>query len=192
MVSEQERQKAYADGPRVSYFAEGLAASRAFREEDARRKVVVKAGEMPWEDSPHGLIKWLVHERMGTREYCLDVFMLFLEGGGWSGKHAHMSEELLYVVEGEGYDLHWDVDFECQDRFIWKWKSEPSRHPWRAGQFIYVPPYTLHQHFNAQPDRPARLISATSRIVKAMGFDWIEQVEEGSHRTRRQSSVAQV
>jgi hypothetical protein len=35
----------------------------------------------------------------------------------------------------------------------------------------------MHQHFNADPTKPARILIATSRAVKAIGFDWFEQVE---------------
>lgn len=184
MSRELERQRALADGPHATFFQDALAASQTFRQVDAGRTMVVKWHEMPWEDSPHGLIKHMVNEQLNTREYCLDIFMLFLEEGGWSGKHRHLSEEVLYVVEGEGYDLHWDVDFDCQDAYIWDWQKEPIRQEWRQGQFIYIPPYTMHQHFNAHTDKPVRLISMTSRIIKAMGFDWAEQIEECSRRTR--------
>jgi len=43
--------------------------------------------------------------------------------------------------------------------------------------FVYIPPYVTYQHFNADPDKSARIIMITSRIVKKMGFDWFEQVE---------------
>ena len=46
-----------------------------------------------------------------------------------------------------------------------------------AGDFVYIPPYCMHKHFNADPNNEARIIVINSRIVKAMGFDWIEQIE---------------
>jgi len=36
----------------------------------------------------------------------------------------------------------------------------------------------MHRHFNADPERPARIISATNRLVRLLGFDWLDQVEE--------------
>ncbi len=185
MASNAERARSLGGDLKADYFSRSLAASAAFRAAEQERHNYVKAAEMPWEDSAHGLIKHLLNAEMNTREHCLDIYMLFLEEGGWSGKHRHLSEELLYVVEGEGYDLHWDVNFDCQDAYIWDWHKEPSRHDWKEGQFIYIPPYTLHRHFNAHPDKPARIISVTSRIVKAMGFDWFDQIEESSRRTGR-------
>lgn len=184
MASRMERERALGGNLQADFFRQALAASAAFRDQDRQAKNAVRSHEMPWEDSPHGLIKHMVNGQMNTREHCLDLYMLFLEEGGWSGKHRHLSEELLYVVEGEGYDLHWDVDFTCADTYVWDWQKEPTRHEWREGQFVYIPPYTMHQHFNANPDKPARVIAITSRIIKAMGFDWIDQIEESSRRTR--------
>lgn len=51
-----------------------------------------------------------------------------------------------------------------------------------AGDYIYVPPYAIHQHV-AGPEGRARLLSATSRVVKFMGFDGLEQLEEASPTT---------
>ena len=42
---------------------------------------------------------------------------------------------------------------------------------------IYIPPNTIHQHFNADPDRPVRLISAINRIYNKFGLNDLEQIE---------------
>ena len=42
---------------------------------------------------------------------------------------------------------------------------------------IYIPPNTISQHFNADPDHPARLVSATNRIYKYCGLNDLEQIE---------------
>jgi len=49
---------------------------------------------------------------------------------------------------------------------------------WEAGDLIYIPPNTVHQHFNADPSRPARLISTTNRIFKQIGLNTLEQFED--------------
>jgi hypothetical protein len=38
------------------------------------------------------------------------------------------------------------------------------------------PPCTIHQHFNADAARPARLISCTNRIYKNCGLNDLEQI----------------
>jgi uncharacterized RmlC-like cupin family protein len=159
-------------------FHRWLEGSRRFREEYERLTCIVKPSDMPWEDSPHGRIRHVVNAEAGTREMALDVYIQEIPPGSRSGRHRHLAEELLFVLSGRGYDLHWDPRFELGERYRWSWAEEPTRWEWEEGDFIYVPPYVMHQHFNADPARPARLISATNRLVKAMGFDWIDQVEE--------------
>ncbi len=172
-----EKKRAEAGNAKRPLYAEDLKRSEAFRKEYHARKGIVKAEEMPWEDSPQGRIKHVIHEQLDTRECALDMYQLFLEAGAKSGKHRHMSEEVCYVLEGRGYDLHWDADFHLDDVYHWTWAETPKRFEWEEGDFVYIPPYTMHQHFNADPDKPVRLLSATSRLVKALGFDWTEQIE---------------
>lgn len=145
---------------------------------DAERKKVVKPEEMPWEMSRQGLLKHLINEEMNTRMETVDVYMQFIPPGSRSGKHRHLAEECLYVVEGEGYDLHQDCDVEITDTYHWKAQDEVQRFDWEAGDVIYVPPNTIHQHFNANPDKPVRLISAINRIYKYCGLNDLEQIED--------------
>lgn len=163
--------------PRCSFYEEGLTESAEFRRRYEAQKTVVKGEEMPLELSPQGMIKHLVHEKLDTKEYCLDIYEQYLAPSGKSGRHRHLSEEVLFVIEGSGYDLHWDVDFDCADEYSWEIEEEPKRFEWEAGDFIYIPPYCAHQHFNADSDNPVRLVSMTNRIIKKMGFDWTDQLE---------------
>jgi len=173
-----ERERALAGELRSDYYLKALSDSTQFRQVYAGQKTIVKSTEMPWEDSPMGRIKHMVNDQMNTKEYCLDIYQLFLDAGSRSGKHRHLSEEIVYVVEGQGYDLQWDVNFDCQDTYVWDWQTEPQKLEWKTGDFIYIPPYTIHQHFNADDSQPARLVCCTSRIIKAMGFDWFDHLED--------------
>jgi hypothetical protein len=67
---------------------------------------------------------------------------------------------------------------EITDTYHWKPQAELKRYEWEAGDVIYIPPNTIHQHFNADPERPVRLISATNRIYKACGLNDLEQLED--------------
>ena len=165
-------------GTKTSTFrADEVKQSLEFRKQYESRTNVVLAEDMPWEHSADGLIKHLVHEKLNTREMCVEAYMQFLKPGEKSGIHRHMWEELIFVVEGSGYDLHWDLKFDCIDAFEWEWNAEPKKHGWQRGDFIYVPPFTIHQHFNADPKTEARLIVISNRMVKEMGFDWFDQIE---------------
>ena len=86
---------------------------------NARRKKVVRPHEMPWEMSRQGILKHLMNEKMGTRIETVDAYMQLLPPGSRSGKHRHLAEECVYVLEGKGYDLHQDSDCEIGDQFEW-------------------------------------------------------------------------
>ena len=177
IVDKTEHARAHAATREVDFYAQALEASKQFRSDYKARMNVVKAADMPFERSPDGLIKHIIHEGMNTKECCLDIYMQFLAPGKASGKHRHLTEEIFFVVEGSGYDLHWDVRFDCKDEIEFEWASEPKRFDWQQGDFVYIPPYCAHQHFNSDASREARIVVMNSRIVKPMGFDWFEQLE---------------
>ena len=170
----EDKQAALSGAESSEFLAEAMAESEKFRADYATLPNVIKAKDMPWERSPDGLIKHLVHHKLNTRECCVEAYMQFLKPGERSGKHRHMWEELIFVVEGSGYDLHWDMKFDCLDAFKWEWAEEPRKFEWKRGDYVYIPPFTTHQHFATED---ARLIMMSNRIVKEMGFDWFDQVE---------------
>ncbi|MGE0037915.1 MAG: cupin [Xanthobacteraceae bacterium] len=173
-MSFEDKAAAHSGSATCTFQADAIAASQEFRKQYETRTNVVKAEDMPWERSPDGLIKHLVHEQLNTRECCVEAYMQFLKSGERSGKHRHMWEEIVFVVEGSGYDLHWDMKFDCLEAFQWEWAEVPKRFEWRRGDFIYIPPFTTHQHFAGEE---TRLIMMSNRIVKEMGFDWFDLVE---------------
>ncbi len=146
-------------------------------ERNAERKKIVRPSDMPWEMSRQGLLKHLINESMNTRMETVDAYMQIVPPGSRSGKHRHLAEECLYVLEGCGYDLHQDCDVEITDEYFWKPQDEIKRFDYEAGDIVYVPPNTIHQHFNADPDRPLRLISVINRIFKQCGLNDLEQIE---------------
>jgi len=145
---------------------------------NAKRRKVLHPEDMPWEMSRQGLLKHLLNEGMNTRMETVDAYMQIIPPGSRSGKHRHLAEECLYVVEGRGYDLHQDCDVEITDVYTWKPQAEVKRYEWEAGDVIYIPPNTIHQHFNADPGHPVRLISAINRIYKNSGLNDLEQLED--------------
>ncbi len=145
---------------------------------NAKRKKIVRPDEMPWEMSRQGLLKHLLNEQMNTRMETVDAYMQIIPPGSRSGKHRHLAEECLYVLEGKGYDQHQDCDVEITDVYRWKPQQEIKRYEWEAGDVIYIPPNTIHQHFNADPLRPVRLISAINRIYRYCGLNDLEQLAD--------------
>ena len=144
---------------------------------NSKRHKVVHPENMPWEMARQGLLKHLLNESMNTRIETVDAYMQVIPPGSKSGKHRHLAEECVYVLEGRGYDLHQDCDVEITDTYHWKPQDEIKRYEWEAGDVIYIPPNTIHQHFNADPDRPVRLISSINRIFKYCGLNDLEQIE---------------
>ncbi len=159
---------------------------------NAKRKKIVHPEEMPWEMARQGLLKHLLNEQMNTRMETVDAYMQIIPPGSRSGKHRHLAEECLYVLEGRGYDLHQDCDVEITDTYQWKPQAEIKRYEWEAGDVIYIPPCTIHQHFNADPDRPARLISAINRVYKNSGLNDLEQIEDAPEYDARIVLTAEV
>lgn len=69
--------------------------------------------------------------QMNVRVNSVDLYMQELPPGSRSGKHRHMADEVLYALEGSGYDLHWDVDLELGVRYDDVEQIEPAPE-WRG------------------------------------------------------------
>lgn len=145
--------------------------------EDLALKKVIKPKDTPWQITPHGRIRLLADASVPLRVKAIDVHLQEIPGGSRSGKQWQMADEIFYVLEGRGYDLHWEVEVEITDRYYARVAKEPSRWAWEAGDMVYIPHNTIHQHFSADPSRPARLIAATNRIYKLIGYSRVEQLE---------------
>jgi len=162
----------------AGYYDESLKEAQERKQADAKLQEVIKSEEMPWEDSRHGKLKHISDEKTNARVKTVDIYVQEIPAGGKSGKHRHMAEEFLFVLEGRGYDLHWDVNAKLGDKYEWEVDKEPKKFEWEAGDVIFVPVNTVHQHFNSDPQKSARLISGTNRMYKAMGFHDLEQLED--------------
>jgi quercetin dioxygenase-like cupin family protein len=130
-------------------------------EADFCRKVthVVQDEHEPWEWTPQGKIKWMVHPLQEIAAKVMWIYFQEIPPGSRSGKHRHVSEELLLVLEGRGFDVH-----------------DGQRWEWEQGDLICVPPMTEHQHFGLGENR-ALLLSAMPSIYADFGFGGIEQLD---------------
>jgi quercetin dioxygenase-like cupin family protein len=162
-----------------SYYDELLDEAATAAERNADRPKVIKSSQMPWENSPHGLLKHIVNEGMNTRAETVDAYMQIIPPGSRSGRHRQLAEQAVYVVEGYGYDIHVDCDLAIAEgeRYQWVPQQEERRFEWEAGDTIYIPPNTISQHFNGDPAHPARVIVITNRIYKQSGLNDLEQLE---------------
>lgn len=141
------------------------------------RKKVVSAEDCPWEDTPLGRVRVMNSpDRTDVRQFSVDVFELSIPAGSRSGKHWKMADEVLYVLEGEGYSLHWEVEAEIAEKYYARIAKEPTRHEIRKGDTLYVPQNTVAQHFAADGS-PLRLLSSQNRVFKHLGYDKVAHLE---------------
>jgi uncharacterized RmlC-like cupin family protein len=119
------------------------------------------AAQPEWQLSPQGLLRPVGETPELVVPAGLDAYVQLIPPGSRSGCHHHPSEEYLYVLEGEGYDVHRGDQVSEADEAP---DSASVRFDWVAGDLIHVPGGTIHQHFNASRDRPVQLVSV-SRLV---------------------------
>jgi gentisate 1,2-dioxygenase len=101
---------------------------------------VKKAKETAFVDGPQAFTRHYVEPKDGITQ----TFHLHLEEyapGASSQKHAHVNEAAFYILDGVGYEIHDGV-----------------RYDWEAGDVVIVHNNSVHQHFNASNERPARAI----------------------------------
>ena len=155
-----------------------------------QRKKVVKPSDTRWETTRDGRVRVITSpERSDVRVFSVDVYEQQIPGGSRSGKQWHMADEALYVVSGRGYSLHWDVEAEIGERYMARVAKEPSRWEFGAGDLLYVPQNTIHQHFNADPKTPLVLLSGQNRLFKLLGYDAVVFLEDAPQFTGRSQAA---
>lgn len=83
---------------------------------------------------------------------------------GSSKRHRHMNEAILYIVCGRGYTV------------IQEEGKEPARYDWEEGDLFSPPLNAWHQHFNTDPERPARYLAVTNVVLmQSLGLFTKEQ-----------------
>jgi quercetin dioxygenase-like cupin family protein len=136
-----------------------------------QRKKVVSSADAEWQTTPLGEVRVLSSpERGDVRTFSVDAFELKIPAGSRSGKRWHMADEVLYVISGSGYSLHWEVEAEIAEKYHARIAKEPTRHELKAGDTLYVPQNTVAQHFAAD-GTPLLMLSGQNRLFKQLGYD---------------------
>jgi hypothetical protein len=111
----------------------------AIRERSLTGKVVVRAGERPFQQSRQGYYRFYL-SREGLVDTALKDWSVFLQDiRRHSGKHRHQGGLAIFVLEGEGYTV-----------------VNGDRLDWQAGDLILLPILPEgceHQHFSRDPDQ---------------------------------------
>ena len=142
------------------------------------KKRLLKPEDMPWENSAHGKLKHLLNEQMGAASTAIDMYIQELAPSGRSGKHLHTAEEAFFVLEGHGYDLHWDMELVLRDSYERRIPEEAKRVEWGIGDLVVIPSNVIHQHFNSDAGSRARILSVQCRTYKYLGYGDIDQIED--------------
>jgi quercetin dioxygenase-like cupin family protein len=144
------------------------------------RRKVVSPEHTRWEDTPLGRVRMINGPAMtDNRQFAVDVVELEVPAGGRSGRYWKMADEVLYVLDGEGYSLHWEVQAEIAEKYYARVATEPTRHEIRKGDTLYVPQNTVAQHFAAD-GTPLRLLSVQNRLFKHLGYDTVHYFENAT------------
>jgi len=157
----KERQaRSFTEAPRTTYdrYLQTLAEQNRWR---ANVPHVIKGKEAEWENTRMGRIKQYMSPYQPSPMLFYDAFIQEIPPGGRSGKHRHVAEEVHKILSGRGYDIH-----------------DGKRYDWEKEDVVAIPVNTVHQHFNADPRRPAVFVALQSRLFYYAGHGGIEHLED--------------
>jgi gentisate 1,2-dioxygenase len=121
---------------------------------------VRKGNEIRFVDGPQAYSRHYVEPHDGIAQ-TLHIHIEEYGPGGRSQKHGHVNEAAFYILDGQGYEIHDGV-----------------RYDWQAGDVVVVHNNCVHQHFNADPAKPARaLVLKTKPMYMFMNMLFQQQVE---------------
>lgn len=128
------------------------------REQMKHARMIVHGKSLPLEINPMGLFRWYVHPQI--KDVGCHAQMMYIQeipGGSRSGKQLHQGGRFHYVLEGKGYTI-----------------IDGVRHNWEENEIILLPLKShgvIHQHYNADPNKPARLLVSEPNWVHVWGVD---------------------
>lgn len=105
---------------------------------------VIKGSEIPLSASlgpgTHNWGKSYVRPWTGVGQ-ALSVHINVLAPEGHNRKHGHQNEALMYILEGEGYELH-----------------DGEEYKWEAGDMAVIHGGCVHQHYSVDPENPCKAL----------------------------------
>jgi len=141
---------------------------------------VIKEAQLPLELNRQGLMRWYMHPDI--KDTILSTYLVYsqeIPPGSRSGRLRFGGDQVIYVVEGQGYTL-----------------LDGVKHPWKAGDCLNLPlrkPGIVVQHFNTDPETTAKIIAvepnflACASVDRGTGFEQLENAPEFD-RAKRVSS----
>lgn len=141
-MAEQKKEKEWEDWQKKRIFVREVAGKyeEVFKQllEQPR---VYKSKQKPWKDGPTHFNKHIISPKDTSIMQTIHAHVVAMAPGSHGQKHGHMNSAMMYVLEGRGHEVH-----------------DGERYEWQAGDAILVKNACVHQHFNDDNTRPARVV----------------------------------
>lgn len=128
---------------------------RAFREKSVWR---IRGKEIPWENNKQGKMRWYMHPLLNS--LCINTLKIFVQEippGSRSGRLHHPGNQVIFILEGRGYTI-----------------LDGQKYHWSKNDLLQLPLRTKGvtvQHFNSDPDNPARFVACEPNTFLTFGVD---------------------
>ena len=96
---------------------------------------VYSTQDMAWKGGPQSYGKHVINPQRTEIAQSIETHVHAYAPGGFAQKHGHMNSASMYVLRGEGYDVH-----------------DGQRLDYSAGDIFLVENGCVHQHFNSSQD----------------------------------------
>ena len=147
------------DSPRGSTLFDSLLKLRdEQRQQMKKARMIVQGKSLPLESNPMGRFRWYVHPHI--KDVACQAQMLYVQeipAGSRSGKQLHPGGRFHYVLEGKGSTV-----------------IDGVPHDWEENEIILLPLKShgvVHQHFNTDRNKPAKLLVSEPNLVHVWGVD---------------------
>ncbi|MEA2906363.1 MAG: hypothetical protein QOI12_3750 [Alphaproteobacteria bacterium] len=155
----------------VNHWDELFALRDRQREQKRDALQIVKEQELPQEVNSQGLMRWYLHPAI--KDTAISSYMFFqqeIPPGSRSGRLKFQGNQVMLILEGKGYTM-----------------IDGVKYPWKAGDVVSLPLRVdgiIVQHFNADPDKPAKFVAAEANwfecttVDRGSGFEQLENAPE--------------
>jgi quercetin dioxygenase-like cupin family protein len=137
---------------------------------------VLTPTDTEWQWTEFGHVRQISGKGAPLRIKSTDAYLHDIPAGSHSGRRWQMADEAVHVLDGEGYDLHWDVEAEIADQYYARVAKKPTRWDWKKGDMIWVPHNTIVQRFSTGTGS-AKLIGASNSIYAQLGYSRVVHFE---------------
>jgi mannose-6-phosphate isomerase-like protein (cupin superfamily) len=137
------------------------------RKEQGKAVWLIKGKDLPWENNKQGIMRWYMHPML--KSICINTMKIFVQEippGSRSGRLHHPGNQVMFILEGRGYTV-----------------LDGQKHHWSKNDVVQLPlrvKGVTVQHFNSDPDKPARFVACEPNAFLSAGVDrgsGFEQIE---------------